>query len=298
MIRYILYVALVLFVWLIFNHWIHWKPLLYSVVIVFSLGLIARFFGYRILTASFKLINRFVFWARLPRLLAVLNLDIFRMELRNKNLFDTQKNRDLPPAIWSPDVSHARTANGTFNDLNEPDMGRAGAHFGRNFSLENCYPDIDNLMNPNPREISRKLMVRSEFVPATTLNLLAAAWIQFQVHGWVNHERNENEFHEIPIDKQDSWPQEQSPMRIAKTKVGSASSEIFPPAYVNTETHWWDQSQLYGTNREAQLALRTQKQGKLKIQEHQLNNETDYRLEPNPDPELASIDHTGFFDNY
>lgn len=31
-------------------------------------------------------------------------------------------------------------------------------------------------------------MTRKEFIPATTLNLLAAAWIQFQTHDWFVHE--------------------------------------------------------------------------------------------------------------
>jgi hypothetical protein len=31
-------------------------------------------------------------------------------------------------------------------------------------------------------------MARKTFIPATTLNLIAAAWIQFQTHDWFFHE--------------------------------------------------------------------------------------------------------------
>ncbi|VAW78934.1 Peroxidase [hydrothermal vent metagenome] len=298
MIRYVLYAILVLSVWLVFNHWMDWRALLYSIAGVFIAGFIAQRWGYALLVQTYKLINRFIFWAKLPTLLAVLNLDIFRIELRKKNLFDTPKNTKLPPAEWSPEALNSRSADGSFNDLNDPDMGRAGEHFGRNFELKHCYPDPELLMKPNPRDISKKLMVRKEFVPATTLNLLTAAWIQFQVHGWVNHERSANDFHEIPLTEDDDWPQSQRPMRVANTKVGTKASDHFPPAFVNTESHWWDQSQLYGITIDAQLSLRTQQQGKLKIEEHTVDESIDHRLEPNPVPGLENIDHTGFFDNY
>ena len=36
-------------------------------------------------------------------------------------------------------------------------------------------------MTPNPRTVSRRLLTRKEFIPATTLNTLAATWIQFMV---------------------------------------------------------------------------------------------------------------------
>lgn len=44
-------------------------------------------------------------------------------------------------------------------------------------------------MSPNPRLVSETFMKRDVegFKPATTLNLLAAAWIQFQVHDWFFH---------------------------------------------------------------------------------------------------------------
>ena len=45
-------------------------------------------------------------------------------------------------------------------------------------------------MTPNPREVSTQLLNRDEFKPATTLNVLAACWIQFENHDWFSHGEN------------------------------------------------------------------------------------------------------------
>jgi hypothetical protein len=64
-------------------------------------------------------------------------------------------------------------------------MGCVGMRFGRNVSRENTKkPSQEELLSPNPRLVSQELLKRDEFKPATILNLLAAAWIQFQVHDW------------------------------------------------------------------------------------------------------------------
>ena len=53
----------------------------------------------------------------------------------------------------------------------------------------------------------------------------------------------------MPIGNDDPWPQK--PMVIPRTIAdptrppGDTSG---PPTYLNTETHWWDGSQLYGNN--------------------------------------------------
>ena len=70
-------------------------------------------------------------------------------------------------------------------------MGSAGTRFGRNFPLEHTWPDEDRLLTPNPRTVSRELLTRHEFQPATILNLLAAAWLQFMVHDWLSHGKND-----------------------------------------------------------------------------------------------------------
>jgi hypothetical protein len=58
-------------------------------------------------------------------------------------------------------------------------MRSARTLFGRNVPLEFTYPENNwALLSPNPRTVSRELLTRHEFQPATTLSLLAAARLQ------------------------------------------------------------------------------------------------------------------------
>ena len=91
-------------------------------------------------------------------------------------------------------------------------MGAAGTRFGRNVPLSEAAPDTERLLTPNPREVSRELLTRTRFEPATIVNVLAAAWIQFQVHDWLQHPKGSpTDVHEIPLADGDPWPE--PPMR-------------------------------------------------------------------------------------
>ena len=99
-----------------------------------------------------------------------------------------------------------RTNDGTYNDLRCPRMGSAGVRFGRNVPLSETFPDTANLMNPNPRTVSLELLTRTTFQPATIVNVLAAAWIQFQVHDWFMHKKGVwTHTHDIPLADGDAW---------------------------------------------------------------------------------------------
>jgi hypothetical protein len=88
----------------------------------------------------------------------------------------------------TPEHLVARSVDGTYNDLEHPDMGRAGDRFGRNIPLEAVLPvTAEQLMEPSPREVSRRLLTRTTFQPATTVNTLAASWLQFMIHDWFSH---------------------------------------------------------------------------------------------------------------
>src|SRR5205807_5071585 len=138
----------------------------------------------------------------------------------------------------------ARTLDGTYNDLEEPLMGALGSRFGRNVPLADAVPDPDHLLlDPSPRRISLELMTRKEFQPATTLNLLAGAWIQFEVHDWFSHGKNEvDNPWVVPLEDDDPWPEQ--PMKIPPTRRDPSADSDGPPTFVTDDTHWWDGSQI------------------------------------------------------
>ena len=170
-------------------------------------------------------------------------------------------------------------------------MGSAGTHFGRNFPLDRVHPELEpELLTPSPRTVSLELMTRHSFTPATILNVLAAAWIQFMVHTWVNHGGDEgDDLIEIPLDEDDSWPEK--PMRIQRTPpdpTRSTGEDDLPPTFVNIVTHWWDGSQIYGSNAKEVAELRSRVGGKL-------NMGSDGLLPLDPG---TGIDKTGFSNHY
>jgi hypothetical protein len=145
--------------------------------------------------AAFRLLNKVVPWYNLPAIVGAFNLAFLRIELRQYNLYDSHASADVYGNSRDnplPDERYigARHSNGKFNSLEMPLMGCKGMRFGRNFPRHLTQkPTDEELWTPNPRMISDKFMARRDgrFIPATTLNLLAAAWIQFQVHDWVQH---------------------------------------------------------------------------------------------------------------
>ncbi|HEX5107976.1 MAG TPA: peroxidase family protein [Vicinamibacterales bacterium] len=228
-------------------------------------------------------------WFDQPRGVAGIKLVQLRDELREKNLHDTEE----PPLGQAagqtpPEAVASRTVDGTFNDLSCPLMGSAGTRFGRNVPLSETFPDTANLLTPNPRTVSRELFTRTAFQPATGLNVLAAAWIQFQVHDWFVHQKGSwSDTHDIPLNGDDTW--HERPMRVPKTPVDppKVSGSTRPPAYINENSHWWDGSQVYGSNAAVQKAVRTGADGKLRIG-------TDGRLLVDPE---SSLEITGVTDN-
>jgi hypothetical protein len=201
-------------------------------------------------------------WSRLPRPAALVTVMGLRMRLRRDNLFDPAGLR-LP---WGPAPlpdgprSLTRTADGTGNDLTHEAMGSAGSLFGRNVPPAETAPS--NVLTPNPRLVSLKLLTRQQFQPATSLNVLAAAWLQFQVHDWFSHGSNDpDDPWLVDLDISDPWPQH--PMQIQRTHQAAPTTDGKPPTYANTETHWWDASQVYGSTLEFQHRLRTHEGGTL-----------------------------------
>ncbi|MGW0363658.1 peroxidase family protein [Streptomyces sp. NPDC002990] len=228
---------------------------------------------WRIITRIAEFVDRRTGWNNLavtPGLLALLGL---RVKLRQKNLHDTSRlpSANLPdPAPPSPSHRVNRTADGSHNDLDEPRMGMAGTRFGRNIPLDKIAPATPEnvLSRPNPREVSRALLTRHELIPAESVNSLVAAWLQFMVRDWFSHGTSPMERPwEVPLMDDDPWPER--PMRIMRTPDDPTrdpqSPAGTPDTRVNVSSHWWDASQIYGTNEAEQLQVRTGKTGKLHL---------------------------------
>lgn len=217
----------------------------------------------------FRVLDVFRPWHRLGWHLGLLNLSTYRDELREKNLVDTELHvvppKAEPVALSIPEsVRTIRTFDGTYNDLSSPSMGAIGSTFGRN--MQPVYKP-DTFDSPNPITVSRELMTRDAFIPARSLNILAAAWIQFQVHDWVNHGRynlgQDDGKHDIivPMPGGGTWQSHDKAaagpeMRIAGNEVSHFAADGKYPVFRNITTPWWDGSEVYGDTKEKAESLR------------------------------------------
>jgi hypothetical protein len=256
------------------------------------MGTIEKGFG-RVNSTVFRQVNRVTDWWHLPTPIALLNLRGLRDDLRESNLFDTRapSTNGAPPT--TDGLPKHRTYDGARQDPTDPEMGMVGTRFGRNAPTEATEPEpLPQRMEPNPREVANRLLLRDEFKPATTLNVLAGCWIQFQNHDWFGHGENAPDTYiDVELDENDEWP-EGSPMRVRattpdRTRTGKSG---LPPTFINTVTHWWDLSQVYGSTEERNRTLRSGEDGKLTIEDGMLPEETETKLE--------GVDLTGFSDNY
>lgn len=253
-------------------------------------------FSQRAFVGFFKGVNKVIVWHRLPKWIGVLNLLAYRYELRAKNLHDTypspehQGDQKTCP-FHDTKYYTIRHSDGKFNDVERPLMGCTGMRLGRNVPREyTAAPSQEELMTPNPRVISEKLMKRQEFKPATIVNLLAAPWIQFMVHDWFGHYDSEEQM-EVPLPAGDTWSE--PTMRVHRTLADTPLNEIDRkfPVYKNKNTHWWDGSQIYGsTEAQTQVLRGNAVDGKLQVE----NGAVDHFLPR----DNRGIPISGFVDNW
>ena len=72
-------------------------------------------------------------------------------------------------------------------------------------------------MEPSPREVSRRLLTRDPFLPATSVNTLAASWLQFMIHDWFTHgEGDAARLVDVPLRARVTWFED--PMRMPRMK--------------------------------------------------------------------------------
>lgn len=194
-----------------------------------------------------------------------------RQELLNNNMFDVEQPTKYVAEIECDERSlTARTEDGTCNILESPVEGSSFVRFGRNVNPNVGYAETENdlLLTPNPREVSNLLMSRGDsFTPATSLNFIAVAWIQFMVHDWFDHgPRTDDDPILVPLPEGD--PLGSGHLTVRRTQPDPTRSEVddhLPQTFRNYNTHWWDGSQIYGSDRATNNKIRAFSEGKLKV---------------------------------
>ncbi|QQD24872.1 peroxidase [Venatoribacter cucullus] len=242
-------------------------------------------------------------WVTWPSLVKLGTLGIFaglitlaaeRQELFKNNLFDFERWDEYNADINCDERSlNARTENGTCNILENPSEGSVMRRFGRNVELSAAQgeTEADTLLTPNPREVSNVLLSRGDdFKPATSVNFIAASWIQFMTHDWFFHGENsaENPI-EVPLPAGDSMGS--GTLKVRRTQPDTtriASEAHLPDSYQNHVTHWWDGSQIYGSDLETSNSIREFQGGRLTVN-------ADGTL---PREFFSGLPKTGFVDNW
>ena len=256
----------------------------------------------RLLGRFAELTNRFQVWYRLPFLLAMPTIVGHRVNMREQNLSDTERDPSLLAPRPGANGHDQREADGSYNDLGCPWMGMAGARFGRNVPIGDTHGELPpELYEPNPRQVSRDLLARRSFVPVPHLNVLVPAWLQFMVHDWLSHGGGDTKTppHRLPLPSGDDWPSpDMTILRTLSDDRRCPADQGQPATYRNTETHWWDGSQLYGSDLGRQHAVRTDPaSGQLRA-DGKIHLDTQGHLPVDQSSEVANLELSGVNGNW
>jgi hypothetical protein len=204
-----------------------------------------------------------------------LNAENLGTSYPDRRLVGFQAEGQTPPE----GVSHFRTADGSWNNLADPKEGAAGTRFLRNVKMQAIRPELgDQLITPNPREISRTLFSRPlgadgkpQMKEVPFLNMLAGAWIQFMNSDWINHgEIHFSDVIEVPLPQDDEarsryWQTKMFIGRSQRDPTRCEGVEESVESAINEVTHWWDGSQIYGSDQVTQDLLRSHVDGKMRV---------------------------------
>lgn len=213
-------------------------------------------------------------WWIFGPVVGLLTLANIRCQLFENNLFDTYAEGEWPTVTCSANDMIYRSADGRCNSLDLPAMGMAGMRMGRNIQPDYSWQDTGNLMNPNPRTVSKELLTRTNGVREVPfLNYLAGAWIQFMIHDWFEHgNRDHSDPITVPVDGDDTHNSGDGTMPIGRTPADPTKdpADGRPASYLNENTAWWDGSQIYGSSQEKQNQLRSFQNGKMIVENGRL----------------------------
>ncbi|XP_008443485.2 alpha-dioxygenase PIOX-like isoform X1 [Cucumis melo] len=201
-------------------------------------------------------------WHKLPVILGLLYLATRRHLHQQYSLFNVGK---APPGgvRFNPKDYPYRTPDGKYNDPFDEDAGAQDTFFGRNI---HPVDQSETLLKPDPMVVATKLLARKKLIDTgKQFNVIAASWIQFMIHDWMDHLEETNQEVELvaprevasecPLKSFKFFPTKQVPTGVSDIKTGT----------INIRTPWWDGSVLYGSNAEMLGKVRTFEDGKLKI---------------------------------
>ncbi|KAA8530266.1 hypothetical protein F0562_004975 [Nyssa sinensis] len=205
-------------------------------------------------------IDKLGIWLRLPVFLGILYLAIRRHLHEEYNLFNVGKT---PVGVrFNPADFPFRTADGKFNDPFNEGSGSQGTFFGRNVLPVD---QKDKLMKPDPMVVATMLLARRNFIDTgKQFNMIAASWIQFMIHDWIDHLEDTNQI-ELTAPREVANQCPLKSFKFYKSKEVPTGFYEIKSGFLNIRTPWWDGSVIYGSNAEKLKKVRTFKDGKLKI---------------------------------
>ena len=157
-------------------------------------------------------------------------------------------------AAPSPEQLRFRTIDGSWNNLLHPEVGKAGTPLGRYVPASATTPQ-DVYREPSVLRVSERLLKQKQFLPAATSNgtisALAFAWVNFFVHDFyargTEFSRTATAQYKLPVGDGTYVYMSKLPEH-PEGKAGSHRSKA---------THWFDASQVYGSDEAWARQLRT-----------------------------------------
>ncbi|WMV17513.1 hypothetical protein MTR67_010898 [Solanum verrucosum] len=212
------------------------------------------------------IIDKHNLWHRVPVFLGLVYLGLRRHLNQEYNLINVGRT---PTGVRSnPGDFPYRTADGKYNDPFNEGAGSEFSFFGRNMMPVDQH---DKLKNPDPMVVATKLLARRKFIDTgKQFNMIAASWIQFMIHDWIDHLEDTQQIEELRAPEEVA---SQCPLKSFKFYKSNETPTGFyeiKTGYLNRRTPWWDGSAIYGSDVEILKKVRTFKDGKLKLSENGL----------------------------
>ncbi|KAK6798737.1 hypothetical protein RDI58_006440 [Solanum bulbocastanum] len=212
------------------------------------------------------IIDKHNLWHRVPVFLGLVYLALRRHLNQEYNLINVGRT---PTGVRSnPGDFPYRTADGKYNDPFNEGAGSEFSFFGRNMMPVDQH---DKLKNPDPMIVATKLLARRNFIDTgKQFNMIAASWIQFMIHDWIDHLEDTQQIEELRAPEEVASQCPLKSFKFYKSKETPTGIYEIKTGHLNRRTPWWDGSAIYGSDVEILKKVRTFKDGKLKLSENGL----------------------------